>query len=132
MQLLADGSEEFGWHPGLGLISGRVRQLQPRSPAYRVPHVGWCDVAFRAPHPPFAGFAAGECFYFAHSYHLECDSDADIAGTIEYDGRAIVAAVRRNNLVGVQFHPEKSQDAGLALIESFVRHVARNQAARAA
>lgn len=125
MQLLAEGSDEFGWHHGLGLMAGKVRQLRPRSSAYRVPNVGWCDVTFRSRSAPFASFAEPESFYFAHSYYLECDDRADVAGTIEYDGERIAVAIQRGNLIGVQFHPEKSQDAGLALVESFVRHVAR-------
>jgi len=107
MQLLADESEELGLHRGLGLIRGRVVRLT----GDRVPNIGWCDVD---------GIGGGRSFYFAHSYHFECDA---AAGTIQYGGRRITAAVRQGQIFGVQFHPEKSQDAGLDVLAAIVKEL---------
>lgn len=107
MQLLADESEEHGRHEGLGIVPGRVVALSPTDPALPVPNIGWCDVA------------GGGCFYFAHGYHLVPDDPADRAGEFDYGG-PVVAMVRRGSVTGVQFHPEKSQDAGLQMLEAFL------------
>jgi glutamine amidotransferase len=104
MQLLAEGSVEHGSTEGLGIVPGRVVRHEPRDPALRVPNMGWCDVP-----------ELGESFYFAHSYHLVPDDPGDVWATLDYGG-PVVAAVRRGSASGVQFHPEKSQDAGLALL----------------
>ena len=123
MQLFATEGEEHGLHDGLGMIPGRVVRFQPTSSEYRVPNMGWCDVTFDSTNPPFESFDRPETFYFAHSYHLRCDDPADVAATFEYDGQEVTAAIQRGSLLGVQFHPEKSQDAGLQIVESFVEHV---------
>ena len=125
MQLLADGSDEHGHHKGLGLIPGRVVRLQPHDTAFRVPNMGWCDVTFHNRVAPFDAFSEPEAFYFAHSYHFECSDSHDMAGTIEYDGIQIAAVVHRGYLFGVQFHPEKSQDPGLQVLDGFFRHLLR-------
>lgn len=111
MQLLADESEEHGRSEGLGLVPGRVRRLAPTAPGLRVPNIGWCDVRFRD--------GREDCLYFAHSFHLECRDEQDVAGTIEYGG-PVVAAVERGRVLGLQFHPEKSQDAGLEVLARFL------------
>ncbi len=123
MQLLANESAEFGDHQGLGLIAGRCVKLQPSTSEFRVPNMGWCDVTFQSSEAPFDSFSAAEPFYFAHSYHLQCDDTRDVAATIDYDGQQITAAVQHDNLYGVQFHPEKSQDAGLQIVDSFVKRI---------
>ncbi|MCA9291923.1 MAG: imidazole glycerol phosphate synthase subunit HisH [Phycisphaerales bacterium] len=115
MQFLCEGSEEFGVHEGLGLIPGVARRLRPDDPALPVPNIGWCDVRWST--PPRG--ARDECFYFAHGYAIDDAADADVIGTIDYGG-PVVAAVRRGSVCGVQFHPEKSQDAGLDLLEGLV------------
>ena len=127
MQLLADASDEHGEHRGLALIPGRNRRLTPTSTEYRVPNMGWCDVTPRTSGAPFERVGEAESFFFAHSYHFECEDQQHVAATIEYDGRPIAAAVQAGNLVGVQFHPEKSQDAGLQVIDSFVRGCIKSQ-----
>lgn len=115
MQLLADTGEEHGSHRGLGWISGTVRLLQPADPQARVPHMGWNDVVPTAPHPLVE---SGEA-YFLHSYHFAAEDDADVIATSAHGG-PIVAAVARGTVIGVQFHPEKSQAYGLALLRRFL------------
>lgn len=120
MQLLADSGYEFGRTPGLGWIAGSVRRLAPADIALRVPHTGWNDVRVRRPHPALARLAAAPAaFYFTHSYHFEAESAADILGVADYGGD-IAAIVGRDNILACQFHPEKSQAAGLALIGDFL------------
>lgn len=123
MQLMADTSEEYGLHRGLGLIRGDVVKLKPAGPGCRIPNMGWCDVEIVNPRSLlFHNTRNGEAFYFAHSYYLECIDQEDRAAVIDSCG-AITAAVERENLFGIQFHPEKSQEAGLNLIESFWKYV---------
>jgi imidazole glycerol-phosphate synthase subunit HisH len=119
MQLLASGSEEFGDHEGLGLVPGKAVRLVPSEAGERVPNMGWCDVA---PAPGAALFGtAPEAFYFLHSYHLVCDDARDVAATLRYGGADIAAGVARGRIFGAQFHPEKSQDAGLEVLSRFAR-----------
>ncbi len=118
MQLLADRGREFGDHKGLGWIVGDVTALETNDPACRTPHMGWNEVRVRAPHPLFNGLD-DEAFYFAHSYCFVPKNDAHIIGVCEHGGR-IAAGVGRDNIVGVQFHPEKSQAAGIALLQNFL------------
>jgi glutamine amidotransferase len=125
MQLLADEGEEHGRHDGLGLVRGRCVRLKPGG-GDRVPNMGWCDVrVVKDGSVLLAEAPDGEPFYFAHSYHLECRQPDDVAATIEYGGNQVVVAVERDNLFGVQFHPEKSQDGGLAVLQAFWRLVER-------
>lgn len=121
MQLLADASEEFGEHAGLGLVPGRVVQLQPGTTSERVPNIGWCDVEHREGSRLFAGTPAGRAFYFVHSFHMRCADEKDVSASITFGGVSVTAAVERGNVLGVQFHPEKSQDAGLGVMENFMR-----------
>lgn len=124
MQLLASASEEHGEHCGLGLIRGRVRKL-PSSIGARVPNIGWYDVAARSSARLFEGIGKrSSSFYFVHSYYLNCDEESDTAATIEFGGRSVTVAVENKNIFGVQFHPEKSQDAGLAVLANFARRIA--------
>jgi glutamine amidotransferase len=111
MQLLATTGEEFGSHAGLGWIDGTVRRL-PAAPGIAVPHMGWNDVVPVGDHPLLRG---GEA-YFLHSYAF--DGDAVLATTDH--GGTVTAAIGRDNLLGVQFHPEKSQRYGIALLERFL------------
>jgi glutamine amidotransferase len=120
MQLLADSSVERGYYPGLGLIPGQVRKI-PVSSGFRLPHIGWNDVAVRTSNPLFRDLPDRCAFYFVHSYRFECDS-AYIAGIADY-GSDITAAVQRENIFGVQFHPERSQRKGLRLLGNFVDFV---------
>jgi glutamine amidotransferase len=115
MQLMADAGEEFGTHPGLGWIKGVVARLEPADPEARVPHMGWNDVVPVAPHPLIV---PGEA-YFLHSFGFRTADPATLAATTDHGG-IVTAAVARDNLVGAQFHPEKSQAYGLAFLSRFL------------
>ena len=121
MQLLAESSEEFGDHEGLGLIKGRVRRL-PSVPAFRIPNIGWCDVRAQPQARLFGGDPEqNRTFYFVHSYYVDCADEGDVAGWLDIGAMAVPVAIERGAIFGVQFHPEKSQDAGLALLARFQR-----------
>lgn len=117
MQLLADSGLEFGVTPGLGWIPGQVRRLEPRDPAAKVPHMGWNTV--RPASPLFAGLGFAPHMYFTHSFAFDPADPGDIAATCDHGG-PFVAAVARDNVMGVQFHPEKSQGAGQRLLANFL------------
>jgi glutamine amidotransferase len=108
MQLMATAGEEFGLHRGLGWIAGTVRRIAP--PGLKVPHIGWNEVG-----PASGTLLAPGHAYFVHSYALAPEDTGDIAATVDYGG-ALVAAVQRETMLGVQFHPEKSQRYGLDLL----------------
>ncbi len=112
MQLLADTGEEMGSHAGLGWIAGRVRRLDPGTMEAKVPHMGWNDVVPTRAHPLIV---PGEA-YFLHSFAFEGD---DVIATTDHAG-PVAAAIGRDTIIGVQFHPEKSQRYGLALLERFL------------
>ena len=118
MQLLFDRSFEFGEHAGLGLIPGDVVPMEPVLPAgYKVPHIGWNALHFTRPHPLFRYVKEGQCVYFVHSYYADRCAGSVIA-TAEY-GPELTAAVVRDNVLGCQFHPEKSGPVGLAILRAF-------------
>lgn len=120
MQLMAEKGLEFGETPGLGWIPGHVRKLEPEDPSLRVPHTGWNTVRARARHPVLAALdRRPQDFYFVHSYRFVAENDSHVLGVADYGGR-IAAIVGRDNMIGVQFHPEKSQTAGLALLGDFL------------
>lgn len=112
MQLMADVGEEMGMHPGLGWIAGSVARLAPTHASAKVPHMGWNDVVPTAAHPLLE---PGEA-YFLHSFAF---TGADVVATTHHDG-PVTAAIARDTMLGVQFHPEKSQRYGLALLERFL------------
>ena len=118
MQLLTSRSGEGGQTDGLGLVPGEVRQLDPGD-GLRVPHIGWNEVNPIRDSPLFHGVSAGTDFYFVHSYHVVCDREADVLARTEYGG-SIASAIGRDNVFGVQFHPEKSQQAGFRLLRNFI------------
>ena len=123
MHLMADRGFEHGTSDGLGLIPGEVHRLTP-GPTRRVPNMGWCDVRCVQDHPLIDG-ATPTSYYFAHSYHFQCAEESDCVAIVEPLGSAapLTAMIGRDHVVGVQFHPEKSQDAGLAVLERFVGQV---------
>ncbi|MCE2510438.1 MAG: imidazole glycerol phosphate synthase subunit HisH [Alphaproteobacteria bacterium] len=123
MQLLATTSEEHGRHDGLGLIAGHVTRLAPTEPGFCVPNIGWCDVDPGRDSVLFPKDAERRAFYHVHSYYLDCADAKDVAATIEYSGKNVPVAVERENVFGTQFHPEKSQDAGLDLLQRFFMHL---------
>ena len=118
MQILAEGSDE-GSRPGLGWVPGRVRHFKTMAdPEVRVPHMGWNDVSPRAGTGLFAGLEQEARFYFLHSYYFQCADTADAAAEARY-GTAFTCAVKRGNVAGVQFHPEKSHHFGARLLKNF-------------
>lgn len=119
MQLLAERGLEFGETPGLGWIAGEVRRLEPDGPTYKVPHMGWNSLEAMAHHALFAGLPAGAHMYFTHSFALFPTRAEDVIAQSDHGGR-FTAAVARGNVAGVQFHPEKSQAAGLKLLSNFL------------
>jgi len=119
MQLLASRGLEFGETPGLDWIEGEVRRLDPADPAIKVPHMGWNALTDVADHPLFGPFRNGDAVYFTHSFAFFPADPADVAASVEHGGR-FPAAVARGNIAGVQFHPEKSQKPGLALLARFL------------
>lgn len=119
MQLLATRGLEFGDHAGLGWIAGDVRQIDASDVA--IPHMGWNTIDGPA-RRKLPKLLAGNSFYFAHSFHFEPENDAHIYGITSH-GQRLVAAVGRDNILGVQFHPEKSQSAGVDLIGGFLKWI---------
>ena len=123
MQLLAEEGLEHGNYLGLGWIKGQVQAIEPADPSFKVPHMGWNTIDEKRSHALLANIpigASGLHAYFVHSYQLVPDLAETVIATAEYGG-PIVAAVGRDNIVGTQFHPEKSQKLGLALIENVLR-----------
>ena len=120
MQLMATRGIEYGTFPGLDWIAGDVVRIEPTDPALKVPHMGWNQLRLRRNHPVLAGIADGAHAYFVHSYQLRpADSDTLLAD-VDYGG-TITALVGRDNMIGTQFHPEKSQATGLRLIANFLQ-----------
>ena len=120
MQLMADRGREFETIAGLGWIAGEVVPIAPRDPTLKIPHMGWNEIEPRAPHPLLAGLGAGAHAYFVHSYHFRLAEPADLVAVTDYGG-PLTAMIGHGNLAGTQFHPEKSQEAGLRLIGNFLR-----------
>jgi glutamine amidotransferase len=120
MQLMADRGREFETVVGLGWIAGEVVPIEPRDAALKIPHMGWNEIDLRAPHPLLAGLEAGAHAYFVHSYHFRPADRADLVAVTDY-GEPLTAMIGHGNLVGTQFHPEKSQETGLRLIGNFLR-----------
>jgi glutamine amidotransferase len=118
MQMLFEESEEFGTTSGLGFLRGRVRRFPE---GLRVPQVGWNQVEWKSEHALSEGIGDGTFFYFVHSFFCEADEDASVVGRTEY-GITYAAVVARGNVCGVQFHPEKSQAAGLRLLKNFAEY----------
>ncbi|HUU24016.1 MAG TPA: imidazole glycerol phosphate synthase subunit HisH [Methyloceanibacter sp.] len=122
-QLLLRKGEEFGEHAGLDIISGIVRRLpEPRAQdpaAMRIPNIGWRPITVRADGSVLGPAGAGGMYYFVHSYAPWPENPEHVTATIEMNGQEVPVAVQRNNLIGVQFHPEKSGPAGLELLARF-------------
>ncbi|MBI2307928.1 MAG: imidazole glycerol phosphate synthase subunit HisH [Rhodocyclales bacterium] len=119
MQLVAKESVEHGHHQGLGWVDARIERLTPASPL-KVPHVGWNSLDFPARDWLFEGIRQKEAnFYFVHSFHMVCANPQDRIATTDYGGD-VTAVVRHGNIVVMQFHPEKSQDNGLRLLQNWV------------
>lgn len=122
MQLMSSRGLEKTVTNGLGWIKGDVVEMTPSDPALKIPQIGWNTLTLNRPHPLFDGIATGEQglhAYFVHSYHLAAEKPEDVIATTHYGG-AMTAFVGRDNMVGAQFHPEKSQTLGLKLISNFL------------
>jgi len=116
LQLMFDEGREFGVHQGLGLMRGRVVRFPEQGP--HVPQIGWNQIEQAKAHPLLAGLSDGTYFYFVHSYHVVAEEEADVIAETEY-GIRYPSICAHGSLAGVQFHPEKSQDAGLRLLANF-------------
>lgn len=121
MQLLAQRSHELGVHRGLGWIDGEVVLLETGDKRLKVPHVGWNEVSFDKNNPLFSGVKQSASFYFVHSYHFDCRDRQAVIGTCGY-GIRFTAAIQKENIFATQFHPEKSQEAGLRLLSNFINY----------
>jgi imidazole glycerol-phosphate synthase subunit HisH len=120
MQLMATVGREHGDHTGLNWIKGDIVPLSPDDASLKVPHMGWNDLQVKENvHPVLSGISTGDHVYFVHSYHLQAESPDHILATVDY-GEPVTAIVGRDNLIGTQFHPEKSQQVGLRLIANFL------------
>lgn len=115
LQMMFDEGHEFGIHKGLGLMPGRVVKFPEK---LRVPHIGWNQVEFKHQHKVFDGLPSQTFFYFVHSFYVEASDTACVLGETDY-GMLYASVCGRDNIVGVQFHPEKSQTAGLKLLRNF-------------
>ena len=119
MQMLATVGHEYRETPGFGWIGGEICRLEPSEPSMKVPHIGWNDLVIDHPHPVLDGLKTGDHAYFVHSYHMVVRDPAERLAHVDYGGD-ITAIVGRDNIVGTQFHPEKSQATGLRLIANFL------------
>ena len=118
MQMLFEKSYEYGEHEGLGLIPGAVRPIADVIPAdFKIPHIGWNALRIRQAHPLFRYIQDGDCVYFVHSFYA-ADCDEAVIADAEY-GAYLTAAVAKGNVMGCQFHPEKSGNVGLAILRAF-------------
>jgi glutamine amidotransferase len=119
MQMLATVGHEYRETPGFGWIDGEISRIQPSDPSMKVPHMGWNDLVIDHPHPVLDGIKTGDHAYFVHSYHMAMRDPAERLANVDYGGD-ITAIVGRGNIIGTQFHPEKSQATGLRLIANFL------------
>ena len=120
MQLLAQRGLEYETSEGLGWITGDTVRIEPKDPALKIPHMGWNNLSQKRAHPLLEGIPENLHAYFVHSYHLKPTNQSDIVATTDYGGE-LTAFVARDTIAGTQFHPEKSQKLGLALIANFLR-----------
>ncbi len=123
MQLMAERGREYTVTDGMGWIRGEVCRINPANPALKIPHMGWNTIEAHRPHPLLDGISLGDeglHAYFVHSYHLQVADPDDLVADCDYGG-PVTALVGRDNYAGTQFHPEKSQKLGLALIANFLK-----------
>jgi glutamine amidotransferase len=120
MQMMATWGREFGDTNGFGWIAGEVVKIAPSDAALKVPHMGWNDLVIDHPHPVLSGIKTGDHAYFVHSYHFQVQNQAERLAHVDYASQ-ITAIIARDTMIGMQFHPEKSQGTGLRLIANFLR-----------
>jgi imidazole glycerol-phosphate synthase subunit HisH len=124
LQFLAREGREHGFTRGLGWIGGVVRALAPADPRCKVPHMGWNEVRLERPCELFRDLDERPVFYFLHGFHVDADGDPAVEAAVAataWHGQRVTAAIARDNVFGVQFHPEKSQEAGLQVLRNFVK-----------
>ena len=119
MQMMATRGLEFEPTAGFDWVGGEVTRITPQDPALKVPHMGWNDLVIDTPHPVLAGVETGDHAYFVHSYHFKVANPAHLIAHVDYAG-PVTAVVGRDNMIGCQFHPEKSQATGLRIIGNFL------------
>jgi imidazole glycerol-phosphate synthase subunit HisH len=119
MQMMASWGREYADTAGFDWIKGEVIKIAPPDPALKVPHMGWNDLVIDQPHRLLTGIATGDHAYFVHSYHFRVENPCERLAHVSY-GTDITAIIGRENMVGTQFHPEKSQTAGLRFIANFL------------
>jgi glutamine amidotransferase len=120
MQMMASVGREYRDVAGFDWIGGQVTRIEPADPALKVPHMGWNDLVIDQPHPVLEGLQTGDHAYFVHSYAMQVADKAHLLAHVDYAG-PVTAIIGRDNMVGTQFHPEKSQSTGLRLIGNFLR-----------
>ncbi|OAN78244.1 imidazole glycerol phosphate synthase, glutamine amidotransferase subunit [Sulfitobacter sp. EhC04] len=120
MQLMATMGREYHDTPGLDWIGGEVTRITPSDRSLKVPHMGWNDLVIDHPHPVFDGIETGDHAYFVHSYHMAVTNPAQRLAHVDYAGD-VTAIIGRDTMLGMQFHPEKSQTTGLRLISNFLK-----------
>jgi imidazole glycerol-phosphate synthase subunit HisH len=120
MQMMASWGREYQDTPGFGWIAGEVVKITPADPKLKVPHMGWNELVLDHPHPVLAGLNSGDHAYFVHSYHFKVENPAERLAHADYAGE-ITAIIGRDTMLGMQFHPEKSQANGLRLIGNFLQ-----------
>ncbi len=119
MQLMATWGREYEDTRGLDWVEGEVTRITPSDPALKVPHMGWNDLVLNAAHPVFDGISTGDHAYFVHSYHMAVSRPSERLAYVSYGGD-VTAVIGRDNMIGLQFHPEKSQAPGLRMIANFL------------
>jgi len=125
MQIMAKKSYEAGEHEGLGWFDAETVRLTLQDSSLRVPHIGWNNINYRKDSFLFKGLPESPDVYFVHSYYMKCNSESDVIAEFEYGGK-FTAAVQKENIVATQFHPEKSQDYGLAILQNFIQWQPQN------
>jgi glutamine amidotransferase len=120
MQMMATTGHEYAETPGFGWVAGDIRKIRPSDPALKVPHMGWNDLVISHPHPVLQGIETGDHAYFVHSYAMDVTNPTERLAHVDYAGN-VTAIIGRDTMIGTQFHPEKSQSAGLRMIGNFLR-----------
>lgn len=122
MQVLSSFGLESGGAEGLGWIDSKVVKMKPSLPTTKVPNIGWESITVRESSPLFPAGISDQEFYFVHSYHMVCDNDSVVTSHYVMEDQKVVSSVQKENIFGVQFHPEKSSDNGIELLINFLRY----------
>jgi len=120
MQMMATCGHEHGYHEGFNWIKGDVKIMEPNDKNLKIPHMGWNNLNILNSHPVFNNINENDHVYFVHSYHFEVENNNNLLASVDYGGK-VTAAVAHENIIGTQFHPEKSQSVGLKVIKNFLQ-----------